>query len=55
MESLTDIEKVFMLSKANGQDNCQDMLPVNGWTWPADTWLKRRIEQLKEGPTDDNL
>lgn len=49
MTLLSDTQKIFALSTVNGQDNCQDLLPINGREWPRDTWLARRLRELKEG------
>lgn len=46
---MTDTQKIFSLSTVNGQDNCQDLLPINGREWPRDTWLARRLKEIKEG------
>lgn len=44
----TDYQRIFQLSVVNGQDNLQHLLPVNGWTWPRDTWLERRMAEIRE-------
>ena len=44
----TDTQKLFLLSKANGCDNREDLLTVNRWEWPARTWLQRRLEAIRE-------
>ena len=44
---MTDWQKVFIMSTVNGADNCQDMLPSNGWEFPRETWLQKRLEELR--------
>ena len=46
---LTDNQKLFLLSKANGTNNRQDLLPHNGWQFPQQTWLQKRLQQIKRG------
>lgn len=41
-------EMIFTLSPVNGADNCQDILPVHGRDWPKETFLQRRLEELKQ-------
>ena len=50
---MTDLQKIFLLSRVNGADNCQELLPVNGWTWPTGTFLQTRLEQLKKEQGDE--
>jgi hypothetical protein len=50
---MTDWQKIFIMSTVNGADNCQDMLPRNGWEYPRETWLQKRLEELKEERKED--
>lgn len=50
----TEIQRIFLLSRANGTDNRQDLLPVNGWKWPDQTWLQRRLAKIKEKKEANN-
>jgi hypothetical protein len=44
----SDWQRVFELSPAVcGTDNRQDMLPPNPIVFPRDTWLSRRLEQVR--------
>jgi len=53
MKVLTDTQKIFLLARINGTDNRQDLLPNNGWTWPKQTWLTKRFDELKKGQSDE--
>lgn len=44
----TDTQTIWLLAKTNGADNRQEMLPVNGWKWPKDGFLTRRLEELRK-------
>jgi len=50
MKELTDTQKIFLLAKINGTDNRQDLLPNNGWTWPKQTWLQKRLSEITNTP-----
>jgi hypothetical protein len=47
MVELTAVQQVFSQSCVNGNDNGQDLLPVNGWRWPRHTWLERRRKRVR--------
>jgi hypothetical protein len=49
----TDWQKIFLLSTVNGADNYQEMLPSNGWQFPRETWLQRRLKELKQEQNDE--
>lgn len=51
---LTDVQKIFALSKVYGTNNRQDLLPHNGWTWPKQTWLTKRLDEIKKEQSDDS-
>jgi hypothetical protein len=38
---------VFNQSKVNGAEYFGDRLPSNSWEWPKDTFLQRRLSELK--------
>lgn len=44
---LTTFQKIFLLSKVYGQPNFQENLPVQGREWPRDTFLQRRLSELR--------
>lgn len=52
--NLTDTQKIFMLAKINGQDNHQELLPNNGWTWPQKSWLSERLEKIRKERGDES-
>jgi hypothetical protein len=39
---------VFNQSKVNGAEYFGDRLPSNSWDWPKDTFLQKRLEELKK-------
>jgi len=43
-----DMVTVFKLSPVNGAHYDGELLPPQHWSWPASTWLKRRMAQLDE-------
>lgn len=43
---LTDTQKVFLMSKANGADYQGDALPHHRRIWPKG-FLERRLEQIR--------
>lgn len=51
MKSLTDKQKIFVFSKANGGLYVEpEPYPIK---WPADTWLQRRRRELAEQEEGD--
>ncbi len=46
--NITEWQKIFLLSVVNGADNCQDILPANGWQFPRETWLQQRLEKIRK-------
>jgi hypothetical protein len=39
---------VFNQSKVNGAEYFGDRLPSNSWEWPKDTFLQKRLNELKK-------
>jgi hypothetical protein len=39
---------VFDQSKVNGAEYFGDRLPSNSWQWPKDTFLQKRLNELKK-------
>jgi hypothetical protein len=39
---------VFNQSKVNGAEYFGDRLPSNSWDWPKDTFLQKRLSELKK-------
>jgi hypothetical protein len=39
---------VFNQSKVNGAEYFGDRLPSHSWHWPKDTFLQRRLDELKK-------
>jgi hypothetical protein len=39
--------RVFYNSKVNGAPYAGDKLPANNWSWPTDTYLQRRLRQVR--------
>ena len=54
MKPLTDWQKIFLQSKANGTDNCQDLLPASGWQFPKSTWFQARLERVRKEQGREN-
>ena len=46
--TLTDWQKIFSLSVINGNENFQHLLPVNGWEFPKQTWLQKRLDEIRK-------
>ena len=45
---------VFNQSRVNGAEYFGDRLPNNSWDWPKNTFLQRRLSELKRRPWDCN-
>jgi hypothetical protein len=43
---------VFTQSKVNGAAYFGDRLPTHSWDWPKDTFLQRRLNELKKRPLE---
>jgi hypothetical protein len=41
-------EMVFNQSRVNGAEYFGDRLPCNSWDWPKNTFLQRRLNELKK-------
>lgn len=41
---MTSWQIIFERSVINGADNMQNMLVVQPWNWPKQTWLQRKNE-----------
>jgi hypothetical protein len=39
---------VFNQSRVNGAEYFGDQLPNNSWDWPKDTFLQKRLNELKK-------
>ena len=47
---------VFSQSKANGAPYHGELLPGRNWDWPKDTYLQRRLQQVRFfQPSDGSL
>jgi len=42
-------EVIFRVSKVNGGNYDEDLLPVQKWEWPRGTWFQRRLRHLRNG------
>jgi hypothetical protein len=40
--------QVFSNSKVNGAAYWGDKLPANNWSWPTDTYLQKRLREVRE-------
>ena len=47
-------ELVFNQSRVNGAAYFGERLPNNSWDWPKNTFLQRRLSELKRRPWDGN-
>jgi hypothetical protein len=45
---------VFNQSKANGAEYFGDRLPSNSWDWPKDTFLQKRLGELRKRRPETN-
>ena len=45
--------KVFNNSKVNGAEYREDRLPSQSWLWPTDTFLQRRLRQVRANGADE--
>ena len=45
--------EVFSNSKVNGAEYREDRLPSHTWSWPTDTYLQRRLRELRTAATDE--
>lgn len=49
-------QQIFLQSKANGAPYHGDQLPAWEWKWPKDTFLQRRLRELRrERRADDSI
>lgn len=46
---------VFSNSKVNGAEYREDKLPLHTWAWPTDTFLQRRLRQLRANAADERV
>ena len=44
---------VFSNSRVNGAEYREDRLPSHTWSWPTDTFLQRRLRELRAAATDE--
>jgi hypothetical protein len=42
-------QTIFQQSKVNGAPYLGDALPHQNWKWPKNTWLQRRLRDLRVG------
>ena len=42
-----DWRLIFLQSPANDGWYDEDSLPTQVWAWPQDTWLKKRLHELR--------
>ncbi len=40
---------IFQQSKVNGAMYFGDSLPHHPWKWPKNTWLQKRLRDLRDG------
>jgi hypothetical protein len=40
-------QTIFQLSKVNGALYLGDALPQQNWKWPKNTWLQKRLRDLR--------
>ena len=50
MSSSSYWQLVFNQSRVNGAEYFGDRLPCNSWDWPKDTFLQKRLSELKKRP-----
>jgi hypothetical protein len=43
-----DWRLIFLQSPANNGWYDEQALPTQVWAWPQDTWLKKRLSELRE-------
>ena len=48
MSNINFWQLVFNQSKVNGAEYFGDHLPNNNWDWPKDTFLQKRLNELKK-------
>ncbi len=44
---------VFHNSKVNGAEYREDHLPSQTWSWPSDTYLQRRLKEVRANGADE--
>jgi len=54
LERPTFWQLVFSQSKVNGAPYPGDHLEGNNWNWPEDTFLRRRLRQVRFDQASDN-
>jgi hypothetical protein len=55
MSSSNYWQLVFNQSRVNGAEYFGDRLPCNSWDWPKNTFLQKRLNELKKQRWDDTL
>ena len=56
LEKPTYWQLVFSQSKVNGAPYRGDHLEGSNWSWPDDTFLQRRLRQIRfDQPSDKNI
>ncbi|SRR5581483_1329065 len=47
-------ELIFLQSRANAGWYDEDALPTHLWAWPKETWLKKRLRELRSEEKERN-
>jgi hypothetical protein len=55
MSSSNYWQLVFNQSRVNGAEYFGDQLPCNSWDWPKNTFLQRRLSELKKQRWDETI
>ena len=43
---------IFKQSKVNSGEYYGDLLPIQNWEWPRNTWFQARLRHLRDGHVD---
>jgi hypothetical protein len=55
MSSSNYWQLVFNQSRVNGAEYFGEQLPCNSWDWPKNTFLQRRLSELKKQRWDETI
>jgi hypothetical protein len=55
MSSSNYWQLVFNQSRVNGAEYFGDQLPCNSWDWPKNTFLQKRLSELKKQRWDEAI
>ncbi|HKE57933.1 MAG TPA: hypothetical protein VKB46_14570 [Pyrinomonadaceae bacterium] len=47
IKPLSKYQAIWAQAKRNGTIQDRDSLPAQNWTWPTDTFLQRRLTELR--------